>query len=144
MGYFSEQSIIEETQFEDRSYPSFGSQLLWRLDDLNDLYAELVELDAPCYGEDRYTNDDYRYAPVECFETLADVARAIEVVKAELEYNCEIVIEDEEDAFNEIFEDTTNLSQLKMFGDIYVCIFPMPQLVAQENRNVLKNFHKTY
>ena len=98
MGYFSEQSIIEETHFEDYSYPSFDGQLLWRLDDLSDRYAELVELDAPCFGEDYYTNDDYRYAPVECFETLADVARAIEIAKADLECTCLIVIEDKDKA----------------------------------------------
>ena len=96
MGYFSEQSIIEETHFEDYSYPSFDGQLLWRLDDLSDRYAELVELDAPCFGEDHYTNDDYRYAPVECFETLADVARAIEIAKADLECNCLIIIDDKD------------------------------------------------
>ena len=141
MGYFSELSIIDETQFEDHSYPSFDSQLFWRLDDLNDRYDELVELHAPCCGEDHYTNDDYRYAPVECFETLADVARAIEVVKAELECNCEIVIEDEDDAFDEIFEDTNVPLQLKMFDDTSVYIFPMPQLVAQEDYKLLTNFH---
>ena len=130
MGYFSEQSIIEETQFEDRSYPSFGSQLLWRLDDLNDRYSELIEQNAPCYGEDHYTDDDYKYAPVECFETIADVARAIEIAKVDLECECLVAIDDKDDVCDEIFGDETAPLQLKMFDDTCLYIVPMPQLVA--------------
>ena len=130
MGYFSEQSILEEYELEDYSYPSFDSQLLWRLEDLNDRYTELVDLEAPCYGEDHYTNDDYRYAPVECFETLADIARAIDVVKAALKCNCDVMIDDEDDVCDEIIEDETAPLQLKMFDDTCLYIVPMPQLVA--------------
>ena len=132
MGYFSELSIIEETQFEDHSYPSFDSQILWRLDDLNDRYDVLVESHAPYCGEDHYTNDDYRYAPVECFETLADVARAIEIAKADLECECLVAIDDKDDVCDEIFGDETAPLQLKMFDDTCLFIVPMPQLVAQE------------
>ena len=131
MGYFSEQSILEEYELEDHSYPSFDSQLLWRLDDLNDRYSELIEQNAPCYGEDHYTNDDYRYAPVECFETLADVARAIEIAKANLECECLVAIDDKDDVCDEIFGDETAPLQLKMFDDTCLYIVPMPQLVAQ-------------
>lgn len=130
MGYFSEQSILEEYEFEDCSYPTFDRQLLWRLEDLNDRYAELVESEAPCCGEDHYTNDDYRYAPVECFETIADIARAIDVVKEALRCNCNVMIDDEEDVCNEFFDDITEPLQLKMFDDSYLYIIPMPQLAA--------------
>lgn len=130
MGYFSELSILEEYELEDHSYPSFDSQLLWRLDDLNDRYSELIEQNAPCYGEDHYTNDDYRYAPVECFETLADVARAIEIAKANLECECLVAIDDKDDVCDEIFGDETALLQLKMFDEACLYIVPMPQLVA--------------
>ena len=146
MGYFSEQSILEEYELEDHSYPSFDSQLLWRLDDLNDRYSELIEQNAPCYGEDHYTNDDYRYAPVECFETLADVARAIEIAKANLECECLVAIDDKDDVCDEIFGDETAPLQLKMFDDTCLYIVPMPQLVAQDFcfKNIFKKFHKTY
>ena len=146
MGYFSEQSILEEYELEDHRYPSFDSQLLWRLDDLNDRYSELIEQNAPCYGEDHYTNDDYRYAPVECFETLADVARAIEIAKANLECECLVAIDDKDDVCDEIFGDETAPLQLKMFGEACLYIVPMPQLVAQDFcfKNIFKKFHKTY
>ena len=146
MGYFSEQSILEEYELEDHSYPSFDSQLLWRLDDLNDRYSELIEQNAPCYGEDHYTNDDYRYAPVECFETLADVARAIEIAKANLECECLVAIADKDDVCDEIFGDETAPLQLKMFDEACLYIVPMPQLVAQDFcfKNIFKKFHKTY
>ena len=117
MGYFSEQSIIEEIEFEDRSYSSFDKQLLSRLDDLKDRYTELVKLDAPCFGDDYYTKDDYRYAPVEWFETLADVARAIEIIKADFDCACSIITDEQNDDFEDEIGDMIEIEQLRLFNE---------------------------
>ena len=130
MGYFSEQSILMDAESQDCSYHSFDTQLLWRLDDLNDRYTELVIQDAPCYGEDHYTADDYRYAPIECFETLYDISRAIEIAKADLLCRSEASISDGGCASDEILEDTTEPLQLKLFDDTCPYIDPLPRLAA--------------
>ena len=130
MGYFSEQSIMEEEKIEDRSYSSFISQLLWRLDDLKNRYAELVELNAHCYGEDRYTDDDYRYAPANCFKTLFDVAFAIEIVKTYLNCECGIIIEEQNDNFENKNDSVIEIEQLNLFDEYYFNIVTMPQIAA--------------
>lgn len=91
MGYFSEISIDKT----DRSYPSFEEQLQWRYEDLKDRYRDLLEADAPCSGEARFTDDDYRYAPIQYFETIADTFRALEMTKEDLEAKCGIIVRDE-------------------------------------------------
>jgi hypothetical protein len=95
MGYFSELDLTKKEEYEDRSYHGFEEQLLWRYEDLRDRYLELLEADAPCVGDDYYSKDDYRYAPVEYFATISDVGRALEVAKEDLENKCGIVVRDD-------------------------------------------------
>ena len=92
MGYFSELDLVK---YADRSYHGFEEQLLWRYDDLRDRYFTLLDADAPYVGDDYFSCDDYRYAPVEYFTTLRDVWRALEIAKEDLESKCGIIVRDD-------------------------------------------------
>ena len=96
MGYFSELDITRKEEYVDRSYHGFEEQLLWRYEALRDRYSELLELEAPCVGDDHFSDDDYRYAPIEYFRTIEDVYRAMEIAKEDLETKCNIILRDEE------------------------------------------------
>jgi hypothetical protein len=95
MGYFSELDLINRENYTDRSYHGFEEQLLWRYEDLKERYSLLSREGAPINGDDYFSKNDYRYAPLECFNTLSDVCRAMEIVKEDLEEKCGIVIDDE-------------------------------------------------
>ena len=82
MGYFSEKQIDIQEKYTDPSYHGFEDQLLWRYEDLKDRYLELLDIDAPASGDDCFTTDDYRYAPIHCFKTIRDVWRAMEIASA--------------------------------------------------------------
>ena len=84
MGYFSELDLTRKTEYVDRSYHGFEEQLLWRYEDLKNRYQALLNSDAPTSGDDYFTTDDYRYAPIQCFKTIRDVWRAMEIAKEEL------------------------------------------------------------
>ena len=92
MGYFSEQQIIPPEKDKDQSYYGFEEQLIWRYDDLKERYFELLDMDAPRSGDDLFTPDDYRYAPIRCFKTLRDVWCAMEIAKEDLEIKCGITV----------------------------------------------------
>lgn len=92
MGYFSELDLTKKEEYIDRSYHGFEEQLLWRYEDLRDRYFTLLDYDAPCVGDDYFSADDYRYAPVEYFTTIADVYRAMEIAKEDLESKCGIIV----------------------------------------------------
>ena len=64
MGYFSELDITRKEEYVDRSYHGFEEQLLWRYEALRDRYSELLDADAPRIGDDHFSDDDYRYAPI--------------------------------------------------------------------------------
>ena len=95
MGYFSELDLVRKEKYADRSYHGFEEQLLWRYEDLRDRYFTLLDSDAPCIGDDYFSCDDYRYAPIEYFTTLRDVWRALEIAKEDLESKCGIVVRDD-------------------------------------------------
>ena len=71
----------------DRSYHGFEEQLLWRYEDLKERYSRLLRANAPVHGDDYFSKNDYRYSPIDCFNTLSDVYRAMEIVKEDLEEN---------------------------------------------------------
>ena len=110
MGYFSEKQIETQEKYLDRSYHGFEEQLLWRYEDLKDRYLELLDTDAPISGDDFFTTDDYRYAPIQCFETMRDVWRAMDIAKEDLATKCDIIVcedctienKDEEEDSNQI------------------------------------------
>ena len=95
MGYFSELDLVRKEEYADQSYHGFEEQLQWRYEDLRDRYFTLLDSDAPCAGDDYFSCDDYRYAPVEYFTTLRDVWRALEIAKEDLESKCGIVVRDD-------------------------------------------------
>ena len=95
MGYFSELDLNNKENYIDCSYHGFEEQLLWRYEDLKERYSRLLRVNAPVHGDDYFSKNDYRYSPIDCFNTLSDVYRAMEIVKEDLEEKCGIVIDDE-------------------------------------------------
>ena len=113
MGYFSELDLIAKEEYADRSYHGFEEQLLWRYEDLKNRYQALLNSGAPTSGDDYFSKDDYRYVPSECFATLADVDRAMEIAKEELEDKCDIIVR--EDGNIESKDEEEDPNQLTMF-----------------------------
>ena len=96
MGYFSKKQIEAKEEYPDQSDDGFERQLLWRYEDLKDKYRALLDRDAPACGDECFTADDYRYAPVQHFKTIRDVWLAMEMVKEELVTKCDIIVREEE------------------------------------------------
>lgn len=116
MGYFSELDLTRKTEYVDRSYHGFEEQLLWRYEDLKDRYCELLDVDAPVCGDDYFSKDDYRYAPIEYFTTLADVYHAMEIAKEGLEEKCNIIVR--EDGSIEIKDEEEDPNQITVFETV--------------------------
>jgi hypothetical protein len=95
VGYFSELDLIAKEEYSDQSYHGFEEQLLWRYEDLKDRYQALLNIDAPACGDDYFSKDDYRYAPIEYFTTLADVYHAMEIAKEDFEEKCNIIVRED-------------------------------------------------
>ena len=125
MGYFSELDFLNKESYEDKSYPSFDMQLTWRYEDLMERYHELLDTDAPAVDDDYFSIDDYRYAPVGCFRTIAHVYRALEIAKEDLETKCNIVVNDD-GSFERKSEEETDPNQMTIFEIvIYTEIFSL-------------------
>ena len=114
MGYFSELDLTRKTEYVDRSYHGFEEQLLWRYEDLKNRYQALLNSDAPKSGDDYFSKDDYRYVPIEYFVTLADVYRAMEIAKEELETKCDITVR-EDGSIAKKDDDEEDPNQITMF-----------------------------
>ena len=114
MGYFSELDLVRKEEYADQSYHGFEEQLLWRYEELRDRYFTLLDSDAPCTGDDYFSADDYRYAPVEYFTTLIDVWRALEIAKEDLESKCGIVVRDD-GSFEEKEDEEQDPDQITVF-----------------------------
>ena len=112
MGYFSELDITIKEEYADRSYHGPEAQLLWRYEELKYRYSELLDSDAPCVGEVHFSSDDYRYAPIECFVTVSDIYRAMEIAKEDLRDRYGITVRDD-GSIEEPEEDDPN--QLNIF-----------------------------
>ena len=114
MGYFSELDLINRENYIDRSYHGFKEQLLWHYEDLKERYSLLSREGAPMHGDDYFSKNDYRYAPIECFNTLSDVYRAMEIAKEDLEEKCDMIIDDEGNVV-ECTEEEDDPNQLSLF-----------------------------
>ena len=114
MGYFSELDLINRENYTDRSYHGFEEGLLWRYEDLKERYSLLSRECAPMHGDDYFSKNDYRYAPIECFNTLSDVYRAMEIAKEDLEEKCDMIIDDEGNVV-ECAEEEDDPNQLSLF-----------------------------
>lgn len=114
MGYFSKLDIAKKEENIDHSYHGFEEQLLWRYEDLKERYLALLDADAPCVGDDYFSADDYRYAPVACFGTIEDVYRAMEIAKEDLRDKCNIVVR-EDGSIENAEDDEEDPDQLTMF-----------------------------
>ena len=120
MGYFSEFDLINRENYIDRSYHGFEEQFLWRYEDLKERYSRLLRVNAPVHRDDYFSKNDYRYSPIDCFNTLSDVYRAMEIVKEELEEKCGIVIDDEANP-KEAIDEEKDENQISLFE---VVLFP--------------------
>ena len=114
MGYFSELDLINRENYTDRSYHGFEKELLWRYEDLKERYSLLSREGAPMHGDDYFSKNDYRYAPIECFNTLSDVYRATEIAKEDLKEKCDIIIDDDGNVV-ECAEEEDDPNQLSLF-----------------------------
>ena len=114
MGYFSELDLINRENYTDRSYHGFEEQLLWRYEDLKERYSLLSHEGAPINGDDYFSKNDFRYAPIECFNTLSDFYRAMEIAKEDLEGKCDMIIDDDGNVV-ECTEEEDDPNQLSLF-----------------------------
>lgn len=114
MGYFSELDLTNRENYIDRSYHGFEEQLLWRYEDLKERYSLLSREGAPVHGDDYFSKNDYRYAPLECFNTLSDVYRAMEIAKKDLEAKCDMIIDDDGNVV-ECTEEEDDPNQISLF-----------------------------
>ena len=114
MGYFSDLDLINRESYTDRSYHGFEEQLLWRYEDLKERYSLLSREGAPINGDDYFSKNDYRYAPLECFNTLSDVCRAMEIAKEDLEEKCDMIIDDDGNVV-EYVEEEDDPNQISLF-----------------------------
>ena len=114
MGYFSELDLINRENYIDRSYHGFEEQLLWRYEDLKERYLILSREGAPMHGDDYFSKNDYRYSPIDCFNTLSDVYRAMEIAKEDLKEKCDMIIDDDGNVV-ECTEEEDDPNQLSLF-----------------------------
>ena len=112
--YFSDLDLINRENYIDRSYHGFEEQLLWRYEDLKERYSLLSREGAPMHGDDYFSKNDYKYAPIECFNTLSDVCRAMEIAKEDLEAKCDMIIDDDGNVV-ECAEEEDDPNQLSLF-----------------------------
>ena len=113
MGYFSELDITASEEYADRSYHGFEEQLLCRYEDLRDRYRELLNSGAPTSSDDYFSQNDYRYAPIEYFATWEDVYRAMEIAKEDLATKCNIIVR--EDGSIESGDEEEDPNRITMF-----------------------------
>ena len=114
MGYFSELDLTNRENYIDHGYHGFEEQLLWRYEDLKERYSLLSREGAPINGDDYFSKNDYRYAPIECFNTLSDVCRAMEIAKEDLEEKCDMIIDDDGNVV-ECTEEEDDPNQISLF-----------------------------
>ena len=114
MGYFSELDLINRENYIDRSYHGFEEGLLWRYEDLKERYSLLSREGAPMHGDDYFSKNDYKYAPIECFNTLSDVCRAMEIAKEDLKEKCDMIIDDDGNIV-ECTEEEDDPNQISLF-----------------------------
>ena len=119
MGYFSELDLNNKENYIDRSYHGFEEQLLWRYEDLKERYSLLSREGAPINGDDYFSKNDYKYAPIECFNTLSDVCRAMEIAKEDLEEKCDMIIDDDGNVV-ECTEEEDDPNQISLFEVVLI------------------------
>ena len=119
MGYFSELDIEHTESRTDNSYHGYEEQLLWRYEELKERYSLLSREGAPMHGDDYFSKNDYKYAPVDCYTTASDLCRALETARTDLEQGCGITVESEEDLQDSTEEDCPN--QISLFE---IVVFP--------------------
>ena len=112
MGYYSNSAIDTGSCTYDPSYTSPEQQLLWRLDDLYDRLSEFPFTIRRNFDGIIFALDDYRYAPVKCFETYLDVQVAIKTAINDLKTKYGISIP-KKDCTNEL--KPVSVMQLSIF-----------------------------
>lgn len=86
MGYFSNLAMGYTRDERDHSYTPAEQQLLWRLEELQDRYDELLTRKRGMVGEGAYiAESDLRYVLPEHIASPSDVQRAIELTVRDLQ-----------------------------------------------------------
>ena len=96
MGYFSDLNLKIKDDCTDLSYFGLSDQLLWRYNELNERYHELLDANTPYYTDEYFSTDDYRYASVKYFTSANDVYKAMKIAKQDLASKYGITVNDEE------------------------------------------------
>ena len=115
MCYFSELDIRRKDEYADRSYYGTREQLLSRYEELKERYAELLRSDAACFCDERFGADDYRYAPIECFRSIEDVYRAMEIAREDLCSECDIILQDDIESVDAGEDEEEDSEQITLF-----------------------------
>ena len=115
MGYYSSLAINLGSYSYDVSYTAPEQQLLWRLDDLYDQISELPFIKHHNLDRAIFSLNDYRYAPVKCFETFGDVNAAIHIAIDDLKNKYGIDVSEE---FPKYLVEETPIEQLTLFDNI--------------------------
>ena len=111
--YFSSLDLTSRENYIDCSSHGFEEQLLSRYEALKERYSLLSREGAPINGDDYFSKNDYRYAPIECFNTLSDVYRAIKIAKEDLKEKCDVIINDDKDV--NLSEEEKESNQISLF-----------------------------
>lgn len=122
MGYFSELDLEIREEGREEIFLSLEQRLLNRYEELEESYQCLLDMGAPTFSEDYFNDDDYRYAPIECFTCLADITRAMEITKKDLLTKCGVAI----DGVVEEIEEDPDPRQISMFE-----VFCIPILLEE-------------
>lgn len=87
MGYFSELDI-NNTCYEDHSYPSPEMELRWRIEDLRNRLDEITNgeygITAHYFMGFQFSKDDLAFAPPEYFSRASDIIDAIAIAEEKL------------------------------------------------------------
>ena len=87
MGYFSELDI-NNTCYEDHSYPSPEMELRWRIEDLRNRLDEITNgeygITAHYFMGCQFSKDNLAFAPPEYFSRASDIIDAIAIAEEKL------------------------------------------------------------
>jgi len=110
MGYFSNLAIDYMPYIHDHSYFPPEKQLLWRLEELEGRYRELVTQKTGKRDEGvGFSEDDLRYVLPEYFVSVSDVRKAIDLAIRDLRERYGIHVGDEPAQEEPVMDEITGM-----------------------------------
>lgn len=110
MGYFSNLAAEYVPYDHDHSYTPPGKQLLWRLEELEDRYHELLTQktgnrdEGVCFSE-----DNLRYVLPEHFLSASDVSKAMDLAISDLKERYGIQVREETAQVDPVVDEITGM-----------------------------------